>query len=239
MKKRAIATTKRLIKFTTSSKLAFALGLEIIIGVVICLVTLFLFLKIADGVFEKEILKFDRVGLEFFLNLRSPNLSKIMIDITNLGSGTILFLISAVIIGFVYFKRKRDAYIFTAILYSGAIVNYLLKFLFHRSRPDLSPVIIENTYSFPSGHAMNSFVFYFAITYFIFRTTSNTKLTILAALISATLIALIGISRVYLGVHYPSDVLAGYIAGFFWLTSAIVFDKAVIFERLYTRAKVK
>ncbi|EKD87117.1 MAG: hypothetical protein ACD_37C00032G0001 [uncultured bacterium] len=84
---------------------------------------------------------------------------------------------------------------------------------------------------------MNSFVFYFAIAYFIYRETGNTKYFLTSIAITSLFVLFIGISRVYLGVHYPSDVIAGYIAGFIWLVSAILFDKTIIFERLTSSKK--
>jgi undecaprenyl-diphosphatase len=228
---------KNYIKFSLNSKTALNLSLEIILGITICLSSLYLFLKIGHEVLEKEILNFDILVTNFIYGFRSSQVTDVMLMITFLGSGLVLLVVSGFFIFYVSRYRKKDALIFSTILYSAIILNLLLKLFYQRPRPDNFPLIHENTLSFPSGHAMNSFVFFAAVSYFIFRETKNIKLAILISFISLIIVILIGFSRVYLGAHYPSDVLAGWIAGFFWFISAIIFEKIIITRRLYSSSK--
>ena len=214
------------------SKLVFILHTEIVLDIILILGSIFLFLRIGNEILEKEVFSFDTILTNFIYSMRSPQMTSLMLFFSNLGGPFFLFLLSVAIIIYLFKKRRRDALIYSFILYTGVILNVVLKEIFQRPRPHHLPLISEDFYSFPSGHAMNSFVFFAAFSYFILRETSNKKITIIVSTISILLVLLIGISRIYLGVHYPSDVIAGYIAGFIWFLSAILLDKTVIFERL-------
>lgn len=225
----------KLITFSLSSRLAFVLLLEIIASVIISLLALHFFWEIAEGVWTQQVNSFDKTLINFIYFFRNPTTTSLMLFFTFLASPLFVFIGSILMVLYLYIKRRKDALIFSAILYSGILVNLLLKDMFHRPRPTLHPLVHESTYSFPSGHAMNGFVFYAALTYFVLRETKNVKLATIFGLISAVVILCIGISRIYLGAHYPSDVVAGYIAGFIWFIAAIIFDKTIIFERLYRK----
>ncbi len=111
----------------------------------------------------------------------------------------------------------------------GLGLTLLLKELYHRVRPDFLPLAYETSYSFPSGHAMNSLIFYTCLSFFVLNHVKNKQLRMIFFVLSGILIFLIGISRIYLGVHYPSDVIGGYAAGFCWLT--LVFSVAKISKK--------
>jgi len=160
-----------------------------------------------------------------------------MMHFTFLGNAVTLFVLSLIMIFYIGTIRKKDAVIYTVILYSGVLLNLILKYIYQRPRPNEFPLIHENTLSFPSGHAMNSFVFFAALSYFIFRETRNVKITFIISILSVIIIGFIGLSRIYLGVHYPSDVVGGYVAGFLWFVSAILFEKIIIVKRLYKSNK--
>lgn len=223
---------KSFVRFPFSSKLAFVLFSEILSSVILTFSLLYLFLKLSQEVLEKNIIYLDTFLTNFVSSFRSPLATDVMMFLTIMGGVLFLFVFSLIVIIYLFTKRKKDALIFLSILYSGILINLILKLNFQRPRP-LDSMIYEATFSFPSGHAMNSFVFYVALSYFILRETKSIKITILASIISFVLILGIGVSRIYLGVHYPSDVIAGYIAGFLWFISAILFEKSIIFERLY------
>ena len=228
---------KLFINFSLSSKLAFILFLEIIFALLISLASLYLFLKIGHEVLDKDILVIDTTITNFIYSFRSPPVTEVMMYFTYLGSAMVLFTLSIITIIFISKFRKKDVLIYLGILYSAVLLNLVLKYMYQRPRPDDFPLIHENSLSFPSGHAMNSFVFFAALSYFIFRETRNIKIGLVVSLISLIIIGLIGISRVYLGVHYPSDVIGGFIAGFLWFVSAILFEKIVIVKRLYKNTK--
>ena len=100
-----------------------------------------------------------------------------------------------------------------------AIINQIMKILIARPRPDVLPLVIERGFSFPSAHAMVSFILYGAIAYFFWK-----KKKIISFLF-VLLILLIGVSRIYLGVHYTSDVIGGYLFSFAYLNTAFIFMK--------------
>lgn len=169
-----------------------------------------------------EFIFFDSHVLNYFYTLRSPLLNSVMIGITNLGGGIIVVFGFLVVVFLLKKKLYKLAFQFVFSVAGSEIVNFLLKNIFHRIRPQFHPLIIENDFSFPSGHAMNSFVFYLSLSYIFFQVTKNRKLSIMVTIISTLLIIIIGISRIYLGVHYPSDVLGGYIAGIIWFVSLLL-----------------
>ena len=132
-----------------------------------------------------------------------------MINITDLG-GEIMIGFGIVIVIFLLLNRRwREAALFTFIVGGAGVINTVLKNIFQRVRPQFYPLITERDYSFPSGHAMDSFVFYLALSYLLFHVTKNRRLSIAITILSIFLIGLIGVSRIYLGVHYSSDVLEG------------------------------
>ena len=188
-----------------------------------------LFVKLSREVFSAPAFAYDQTISQIIYSLRSPLLTKIMLLITNLGGGYILIPATIITIFLIVRKHKEEAFLFSIILAMGLILNTSLKSILQRPRPDIAPLTNETSYSFPSGHAMNSFVFYTTLSFYFFRFTRKKKLSIFISLISLFLILLIGFSRVYLGVHYPTDILAGYCAGFAWFATAIFIEKTIFF----------
>ncbi len=196
------------------------LGLHLTIGFVIALITGIVFKLIADEVFETPgIQSLDVLAQNFVNAIYSPELTSVMIGITSFGDwGTVVSL--SLVVLFVLFIRSshRRLYTFSSIMAGGCLLNLLLKSGFHRGRPDAMQLVIAHGYSFPSGHAMGSMLFFGGLAYVVFFSAQRHPvwrfLGILGCLI-ATL--LIGFSRIYLGVHYLSDVVAGFVAGLFWI----------------------
>lgn len=224
-------------KKSTYSRLLFILHTQIVLSIVLILGALFIFLKIGNEILGDEVFSFDITITNFIYSFRSPQMTYVMLFITSLGGAFFLFILSIITILYIATKRRKDAIIYSIILYTGVILNIIVKQIVQRPRPHHLPLIREDSFSFPSGHAMNSFVFYAAFSYFILRETKNTKIAIVISIVSVLLVLCIGLSRIYLGVHYPSDVVAGYIAGFIWFISAILFEKTIIFRRLHKSIK--
>lgn len=142
-----------------------------------------------------------------------PKITYIMLVITQFGSFLVLALMS---IGLLLNEKTRRYYsipIFVSITIS-TLLNQTLKFLIEKPRPDILRLIEENGYSFPSGHAMVTMTFYTMIILLTLKYIKNIKLKYSIILISISLIILIGLSRIYLGVHYLTDVFAGWTLGF-------------------------
>lgn len=229
----------RFYSFAKSSEITVILLSEIIIGILVIVLTLAAFLRLSQVIGYTSLTSFDQGVTHIFYNIRTQELTVIMRIFTFLGGQIFLEVtIIATILFLLISKHIKDGLVFAFILLSGVFLNLYLKNFFQRERPDLSPLVLENSYSFPSGHAMNSFIFYTCLSYFIFRKLQNTKLRIVLIMLSSILIFLIGVSRIYLGVHYPSDVIAGYFAGLCWFVLIIIFDKSVYFFKLFRKYEV-
>ncbi len=140
---------------------------------------------------------------------------QIMVFFTYLGDWRVIAGLSIVAVAVLWsLRKKREAVFFAVALISGEIIKELLKLLFHRQRPDANFALIsESGYSFPSGHAFMSIIFYGMICHFIYQICAKKWQKIILSITTAMLIFLIGLSRIYLGVHWVSDVLAGWIIG--------------------------
>ena len=221
-----------------SSRVGLVILAEIAAGLVFALTSLWAFTEIADEVVEKETAAFDNTIQEAVYSLRDPVLTRLIFFISFLGSKEFLFAVSlAVIVIFSAKNKRRAATTYTAILLLSAGLNNLIKFAVHRDRPTLSPIEEASFYSFPSGHSMNSLVFYGLLAYYAFHYTRNRKLGFAAYAAAFITVAAIGFSRVYLGAHYPTDVLAGFLAGICVLASAIAIDKTLKLNKLLKESK--
>lgn len=223
----------QLVDFSKSSQAIILLATEMLLGVGIVMMSLSIFLKLADDVLEKETISVDSTIIHIIYSFRSPLLTNIMNIFSFFGGEVFLGGVILLTIILLFKKHKKDAAAFSFILSFGLFFNLILKNMFHRPRPQFLPLVHETTFSFPSGHAMNSFVFYISLYYFIFRKTKNKNLRIALSTISMILVLCIGISRVYLGAHYPSDVIAGYLAGLIWFGMVLLFKKLLLFFRLF------
>jgi membrane-associated phospholipid phosphatase len=155
----------------------------------------------------------------FCEKLRLPFLTDFFLVITDLGSLEFYFPLCLVIGLYFLFKRKLVGVIFLfVVLYSVRQLNFQLKEVFSRERPSFDAVYEASHYSFPSGHAMNSAAIYGFICFLLlFYIIKDHKKRMTASVITVVLVILIGVSRIYLGVHYLTDVLAGWTVGFIWL----------------------
>lgn len=200
---------KNIIEFLKKNYLLFI--------IIICLVITGFIL---ESVYEKEILEFDKLAFSLF-KIRTPLLTKIFLIITNLGSPYVLILLT--LLSFLL-KNKKLSFIITANLGLITIINQVLKFIVKRPRPSDLFLIVETGYSFPSGHSMVSLSFYGLLIYFIYKYFKNKKLKIFLITLFFLIIVLIGVSRVYLGVHFVSDVISGFLLSLSYL---IIFIKVI------------
>ena len=173
----------------------------------ICLI---LFLALAEDVFNKEIMQGDIIGYNFVKTyLIKEQVTPIMKIVTFFGGATCL--IGLTIILFIIIKNKKIGLVIGINLITITILNQLFKFILQRPRPTEYRIINETGYSFPSGHSMISMAFYGFLIYLIYKYVKNKKLKYISITLISILIIFIGISRIYLGVHYTSDVLAGFL----------------------------
>lgn len=226
-------TILQLYRFSRSSRIIELLVGKILVGIIITVCMLGLFLQLANSVIHNEVIFFDSSIIHYFYTLRTPLLTQVMMIITLLGNQWVLG--SAIIISIILLakKNKKEAFMFGYILFAGILLNFLLKNIFIRPRPYLDPLVFEPTFSFPSGHAMNSLLYFGSVVFFMYRHTKSTKIAIVIGTICCCIVGLIGISRIYLGAHFPSDVLAGYAVAISWLITSLLVEKSIEFSQLF------
>ena len=166
-----------------------------------------IFLAIAEDVFEQEIFEFDSVVYYFLVNNRNEVLNNFFKIITQFGSAIVLIIITILCV--IFIRDKKYKILVPANLVTIAIINIVLKNFFLRPRPNELRLIEETGYSFPSGHAMASTAFYGLLIYIVHEKVENKILRNTICIMLGLLILLISISRIYVGVHYTSDVIAG------------------------------
>lgn len=183
------------------------------------------FIEIADEVLEGDTRSFDEAAVRIMRSATDPAdpigprwLEEIGRDLTALGGVAVLLLTIALVSTFLFLERKRHTALFVLLAsISGLGVSMVLKELYQRERPQLVPHLSAvYTHSFPSGHSMLSAAVYFTLGALLARTVTDRLTRVFCVAVAALLTGLVGISRVYLGVHYPTDVLAGWTAGVSW-----------------------
>ena len=167
-------------------------------------------------VLTNNIYWFDDWIYNFFFFLKSEGLTSVMKIITAFSNVKIMIGLSIISLFSLIWKRKESLYM-VGTLGCSTIINLILKNIFRRDRPLHYRFIEESGFSFPSGHAMGSTAFYGSIIVMIKNSKIDKKLKYIINSLLGLLIFLIGISRIYLGVHYPSDIVGGWIVGFILL----------------------
>jgi undecaprenyl-diphosphatase len=183
---------------------------------------LILFAWLSEEVFEGDLQRFDfavRMKVhEFF----SPQLTRFMQDMTFLGSiGFLAALFLIIVAVWLANGMKRPAVWMMIAVGGSVILDVSLKLSFHRARPVPFVGTVPLTYSFPSGHALSSFCFYGVLAWLLCARIQSLTIRIFIWAASAALVLAIGLSRIYLGVHYPTDVIAGYIAAAAWVSTLL------------------
>ncbi len=192
----------------------------------ICLV---IFLDLAEDVFNKEIMNGDIIGYKLVSTfLISDFATPIAKFITNLGGA--IFLITLTISLFILIKNRKVGISIFSNLVIVTVLNQLLKNILQRPRPTEYRIIEETGYSFPSGHSMVSMAFYGYLIYLIYKYVKNKYIKWISIVLFSILICSIGVSRIYLGVHYTSDVLGGFCISISYLVIYISAIKKFLLE---------
>lgn len=196
----------------------------LIAGLVVCLLLL-AFVVLAGAVsggsttdVDKRILLALRNPADLSKTIGPPWVELMMLDLTAIGGPTVLTIVVLIISGFLFLQARRRTAVFVMVTsFGGMLATAMLKEMFARPRPSVVPHLREATSSsFPSGHAMQSAIVYLTLGAILMRIVDGrlTKLYVLC--IAALLSLLVGTSRVFLGVHYPTDVIGGWIVGYVW-----------------------
>ena len=215
----------------------------LVIGLALCAL-LFLFLRLASEVMEGDTQAFDVAILRSLRDAADPSrpigpawMETALVDVTALGSPVVLGLVVVIITGYLLIEaRYKTALIVVTTAITSEVLDAVLKLVFARPRPTAVPHLrTVVTASFPSGHAMESAIIYLTLGALLMRVVEGrlTKIYTMAMAMFLTLI--VGVSRVFLGVHYPTDVVGGWMLGFLWaaLTFLVTrrFEPAVQRER--------
>ncbi|MDQ0227794.1 phosphatase PAP2 family protein [Metabacillus niabensis] len=203
---------------------SYSTRIGLIIGLVALLVNVLMIVQLSATLIREEFFSFDKAVISTVRSFSSETMDVVMVFITELGSSFTLgtLLLVGMILLFLKRKDRLASLFFFLVVAGGGLVNSLLKNLFERERPNVNRLIEIDGFSFPSGHSMGSMLFYGFLVYLLFRSKQRMQRKIGLGILLSIIILLIGISRIYLGVHYPSDVLAGFIAGFIWLCICII-----------------
>ena len=221
------ALLRRFISFFGSMRLA--LGSLLFAGMLLAVVALFFFGWLADEMLDGDTRRFDEAVREFVHGFAFPALTSVMQSASFLGSTLFLVIFGVMIVIALYWrKHRRGAILFTITTVGSSILLTALKFAFKRVRPEpFFDTILPASYSFPSGHSLASFCFYGALAVILTTRIKSVWLKIIVWISAITMILLVGISRIYLGVHHPSDVVAGYAVGLIWVMTIAVGDKLI------------
>ncbi|WP_158231861.1 MULTISPECIES: phosphatase PAP2 family protein [unclassified Sporosarcina] len=200
------------------------LSLRLLAVWIICILFTGFFAYIARSIHLQTISSFDEPIIDFVQSAESPGLTSIMKLFTTIGSTTSVVLLAILTLGVLLWKKHRaQAVLFAIVLAGTGILNQVLKFIFKRERPDFNRLIDIGGYSFPSGHTMMAFSLYTILTYILWRNVKNTGSQVVIIILAAMMIVMIAVSRIYLGVHFPSDIVGGVLASSVWLFASIAF----------------
>lgn len=200
-----------------------------IIKWILCAITAILAIIITINVKNGRILELDLNIYKFFSeNIINDKLTPIVKVITHIGGAKIVFVLT--VLAIILIKGlKNKLFLLTGIVGTAGL-NVVLKHIVQRERPNINRLIPEKGYSFPSGHSMMSMAFYGMLIFLIFKYVKNTALKWTLIVILTILLSTIGITRIYLGVHYPSDVIGGFLVSLTYL---------FILTEIYNKVKIE
>lgn len=209
-----------------------AVGVLMSIAFLLAVAGAWAFAEIAQAVAAGETQRLDDSILLWLNRHSTPFLDEFALQITAVGNGLTVAVIGLIACAFLWSMRERVGVLLLVLaVIGGDTFNRILKDAFHRPRPEL--FVLETPYarpvsaSFPSGHATASMVLYLVLAYLLVRLGGKGVFRYVVLTVAGLLIVLIGVSRMYLGVHYPSDVLAGYVFGFCWAVFCAFIIEAV------------
>lgn len=198
-------------------------ALLLLTGLVFSVIVMLTMAEFHEEVGEPMLSRLDSVVMQAIHTRDTPTLTRLAFTLTWIGSPVVLVPVVALAATLLWRARlRRDAVLLLVAMAGGAVLDTVLKLHFHRIRPDVPwAFVTEHSFSFPSGHSAGAVVLYGMITYLLWNHLGGVWHRIAVTVVALLLIAGIGASRVYLGVHYPTDVAAGYLVGLMWLVPVI------------------
>lgn len=218
-------------------KLLQLISFEVLIIAGLFLLSLFVFAYLAHEVVNENEKAFDDKVSGYIISFSNDHVISVMKFFTFFG--TIQFLIPAYLLLIIYFygkKRYRYCINIAIISISSSALMFALKDIFHRERPQL-PIIKSLTYSFPSGHALTSFIFCSILIYLAWKSRLQPFLKWLLIILLLLFTLTIGISRIILRMHFPSDVIAGFCLGIAWVILSFWLLRKIDYSNIFFREK--
>jgi undecaprenyl-diphosphatase len=209
------------------------LSLSLLLGLITAIGVLVFFGWLTDEVLEGDTRAFDEATRAAVHQLASPTLTTIMRGISFFGGTGFLFCATTVIvICFIFKKWKREAILLGVTMIGASLLNITLKLAFKRVRPEpFFNLATPKSFSFPSGHSLASFCFFAALAAIVNTGIKSRGLRTAIWTTAAVIILLIGLSRIYLGVHYATDVIAGFTAALIWIGAVKFVEEQLVRRR--------
>tara|TARA_R110000765_G_scaffold61812_2_gene119677 strand:- start:945 stop:1682 length:738 start_codon:yes stop_codon:yes gene_type:complete len=238
MKQTLFSLIKTLREFLANKLNQYNTTLPYVITVIVALIVVVgginLFIELTETLKTDLLATYDTTITDYVISYRSPNLTSYFKFMTNVGDvyGYLIVLVIFLLLSLLVFKRWKYVVQATLVLALATVSNMMLKRFIDRARPGIEHLVSVETLSYPSGHAMSAMAFYGFLIFLVtkFKIHKVIKYALIAILI--LLILSIGISRIYLGVHFPSDIAGGFIAGFIWVVFCVlVFDVIELFRK--------
>lgn len=222
----------RLYIFTVKYRKYDEAAVYFFISIFASVISLFILLEFIEDYLTRGNWQFDTLVMSFVYNLRSPILDNVFKIITLAGNTVPMIVITfSIAIFMMYIKKVKEGLFLLFNNWGLWMFNILLKQIFKRQRPLGLEIIEAEGYSFPSGHAMIFMGFSIMLVYYVLIFLKDKRARIFLSISILVFSVLVGFSRVYLGVHYMSDVLAGWFAGILWSSTSIVIYKALGYRR--------
>ncbi|QNK76242.1 phosphatase PAP2 family protein [Winogradskyella sp. PAMC22761] len=193
-----------------------------------------LFIELTENLKTTTLSQFDTNVIEYIHSYRTPTLTKYFVFITDIGDiyGYLITFILCIVTFLMLFKSWQYVIQLIVVMVLSLSSNVILKRIINRSRPNQEHLVTVETLSYPSGHAMAAMAFYGFLIYLFFHFKINSILKSVIITLLIFLIISIGISRIYLGVHFPSDIIGGFIAGFIWvILCALMFNLIRVYKK--------
>ena len=181
--------------------------------IILCGVLILLLLII--GLLSNKLVGIDKLVYELIIKLKSPFMTKFFKFITFFASIWWFFIVCVLLL--IFNKNRKLSLVLIVYIFIVAGITFFMKNIFGRARPNDLVMILESGYSFPSGHSSSSMAFYGFLAYLVYKSNLLKYKKIILVTLLLSLVLLIGMSRIYLGVHYATDVLAGFMVGLIYL----------------------
>lgn len=213
--------------------------LSILIAAIVFGIALKGFIELTDGLQENRLPPYDNAVTDLLVSFRSPWRTEFFQLITGMGD-RIVYTVITIILGLYFwfrFRNRKFVLQIVLVLTLSSLSNVMLKQALNRSRPTVDHLVDVSTLSYPSGHAMSAMAFYGFLIYLCVRYKMKRWLRVFFVTVLVMIVLSVGLSRIYLGVHFPSDVAAGLTGGLIWVTFSVVAFN--IFDMMKERRRAK